>query len=123
MLSGPSEPVRSIAQRVAYELAETGARAVVLVGSHARGDAGPESDLDLFAIGPETFSWRLELRDGLLVSSSMKPYEAHAEDFGLPEKVCKAVPGWREAVVLHDPQGLVASLVRQAREWTWGPLE
>jgi hypothetical protein len=33
------------------------------------------------------------------------------------------VPGWRGAVILHDPDGLAASLVREAREWDWGPLE
>ena len=26
-------------------------------------------------------------------------------------------------MVLHDPEGLAASLVRRAREWTWEPLE
>ena len=117
------EPVRSIAQRVTDELTETGARAVVLVGSHVRGDAGPESDLDIFVVGSESYSWRLERRDGLLVSVSVRPFEKYREAFVLPEKVCSAVPGWREAVVLHDPEGLADSLIREARGWSWGPLE
>lgn len=117
------EPVRSTALRVAEELAEGAARAVVLVGSYASGDAGPESDLDLLAIGPESYSWNLQRRDGLLVSVSSRPFEEHREAFVRPEEVCAAVPGWRGAVILHDPQGLAASLVREAREWSWGPLE
>lgn len=119
----PTEPPRSVARRIADELAGGGALAVVLVGSHARGDAGPESDLDIFVVGPEAFSWRLEHRDGLLVSVSARPFEKHREAFVLPEKVCSAVPGWRGALVLYDADGLAASLIEEARTWTWGPLE
>ncbi|MDQ4127530.1 MAG: nucleotidyltransferase domain-containing protein [Actinomycetota bacterium] len=119
----PTEPVRSIAQRVADELDETGARAVALVGSYARGEAGPESDLDILAIGPESLSSGLELRDGLLVSVSSRPLEGHRQALGNPASICTAVPGWREAVVLHDPEGLAGSLVREAKEWSWTPLE
>jgi predicted nucleotidyltransferase len=39
--------VRSGALQVTDDLIEADARATVLVGSHARGDAGPESDLDI----------------------------------------------------------------------------
>lgn len=112
-----------MARRVAAELAGSGARAVVLVGSHARGDAGPESDLDLLVVGPDSYSWRLERREGLLVSVSSHSFEEHRRAFEDPASVCTAVPGWREAVVLHDPEGLAASLVGEAKEWTWGPLE
>ena len=108
---------------MADELTEAGARAVVLVGSHVRGDASPESDLDIFAVGSESFSWRLERRDGLLVSVSSRPFERHREAFADPGSIATAVPGWREAVVLHDPEGLAASLIREALGWTWGPLE
>ena len=117
------EPARSTARQVAEELVERGARAVVLVGSHARGDAGPESDLDLLAVGPQAFSWRLERRDGYLVSVSALPFEQHREAFALPERVCSVVPGWRGALVLYDTDGLAASLVEEARAWTWGPIE
>jgi hypothetical protein len=118
-----SEPVHSIALQITEELVENGAQAVALVGSHASGDAGPESDLDLLAIGPETCTWNLQLRGGLLVSVSSRQLEEHREAFALPEAVFTVVPGWRGAVILHDPEGLAASLVREARKWNWGPLE
>ena len=117
------EPVRSVALQITEELAESGAQAVVLVGSHASGDAGPESDLDILAIGPASYSWNLQRRGGLLVSVSSSSFEAYREAFALPEAVCAVVPGWRGAVILHDPEGLAASLVREARGWSWGPLE
>lgn len=100
-----------------------GAEAVVLVGSHARGDAGPASDVDLLAIGQESYLPRLTVRRGMLVSASVQPLALHRESFELPELVCEAVPGWRNALVLHDPQGLAGALVRHAREWTWAPVE
>ena len=117
------EPARSTTRRVAEELVERGARAVVLVGSYARGDAVPESDLDLLVVGPQAFSWRLERRDNFLVSVSALPFEQHREAFALPDKVCSVVPGWRGALVLYDANGLAASLIEEARVWTWGPIE
>ena len=113
----------SLARRVASELAVGGAKAVVIVGSHARGEAGPESDLDLLAVGDESYPPRLDVREGTLVSVSMQPLAEHRGAFEEPDLVCEVVPGWRDALVMHDPEGLAASLVGQARGWTWGPLE
>lgn len=118
-----SDPIRSIALQVTEELAESGALAVILVGSHAGGDAVPESDLDVLAIGPEPLSWNLQRRGNVLVSVTSRPLEEYRETFALPEAVCTVVPGWRGAMILHDPEGLAASLVREAREWSWGPLD
>jgi hypothetical protein len=118
-----SRPIRSIALQITEELVEDGAQAVALVGSYAGGNAGPESDLDLLAIGPETFSWDLQLRGDLLVSVSSMQLDEYRGAFARPEAVCTVVPGWRGAVILHDPKGLAASLVREAKEWSWGPLE
>ena len=55
-----------------------GAEAAVLVGSHARGDDGPDSDVDVLAVGPQTLSFRLERRGGLLVSISSRPPEVYS---------------------------------------------
>lgn len=118
----PSDRALSVARKVADELAGDGAEAVVLVGSHARKEAGPDSDVDVLAVGPREFSFRLERRGGLLVSTSSKPFRSHREAFGNPGSVCTTVPGWREAVLLHDPAGIAAALISEARAWTWEPL-
>jgi hypothetical protein len=116
-------PALPVAREAARDLAMDGAEAVVLVGSRARGDAGPESDLDLLAVGPREFSGRLERRGGFLVSSSSRPLEGHRWALADPGSVCTDVPGWREAVVLHDPQEIAAALISGARAWTWAPLQ
>lgn len=122
-----SEPLSghapTVARRVAEELTTSGAEAVVLVGSHARGEAGADSDLDLLAVGDESYLPRLEVREGVLVSVSVQPFAVHRKSFGQPELVCTAVPGWRYALALYNPEGLAADLIRQARGWTWEPLE
>ena len=100
-----------------------GAEAAVLVGSRARGDAGPDSDVDVLAVGPQTFSFRLERRGGLLVSISSRPSEACLREMADPGSVCTTVPGGREAVVLYDPEGIAGALIEGAEAWTWGPLE
>jgi Nucleotidyltransferase domain len=118
------EHALSVARQMGNELATAGgAKAVVLVGSHARGDASPDSDLDLLAVGDESYSWRLDRREGFLVSVGMRPFAAYLEAFTSPELVCASVPGWRAAVVLHDPEGFAGSLIQRARRWTWAPLE
>ena len=119
----PRDHALSVARQTGDELVAGGAKAVVLVGSHARGDASPNSDLDLLAVSNESYSWRLDRRDGFLVSVSMRPFAAYLEAFASPELVCAGVPGWREAVILHDPEGLAGSLVQRARQWTWAPVE
>ena len=124
MIEGDSDPrALSVAREAARDLVERGAEAVVLVGSHTRGEAGPESDLDLLAVGPETFAYRLERRGDLLVSTSSCPAGAYRRELEDPGSICAAVPGWRGAVVLHDPRGIAAALIEAAKAWTWGPLE
>lgn len=112
-----------VARGAAEELAASGADSVVLVGSHARGEAGPNSDIDVLAVGGESYDCRLSVKGGFLVSVSVQPLAEFRRDLDRPARICSAVPGWREARILHDPHRLAESLVREAREWAWEPRE
>jgi hypothetical protein len=92
-----------------------GAEAAVLVGSHARGDDGPDSDVD---------APRRRATDVFLQSRTPRraarlhklPPEVYLREMADPGSVCTAVPGWREALVLYDPEGIAGAL-------NLGPLE
>ena len=60
--------------------------------------------------------------DGLgpILRQVLRRLAGDGEDVGA---VRAAVPGWREAVILHDPGGIAASLISDAQEWSWVPLE
>lgn len=110
--------INGVVAAMTAELGEAGAEAVVLTGSHARGDAGALSDIDLHAIGNGP-DYRLEVRDERVVSVSWQTSDEVAGSFLSPSSAGAAVPGWRSAVVLHDPAGIAADLVERARNWTW----
>ena len=97
--------------------------AVWLAGSHARADAVSHSDIDIGVIaepgdGP---AYRLDRRDGHLLSVAWTTAEATRASFDDPAVLGAAVPGWRGAVLLHDPEGIAAALQREAQAWDWEP--
>lgn len=106
------------ARGVAGELLAAGALAVVLQGSHARGDAHPASDLDLYAIGagPE---YTVRQHNGLLVSVSWRTVEQERAAFRAPATAGLVVPAWRQAAIVADPDGRAAALQQEALAWTW----
>ena len=121
-----------VARAVAAELAAEGAHAVWLAGSHARADAVSHaradavshSDIDIGVIaepgdGP---AYRLDRRDGHLLSVAWTTAEATRASFDDPAVLGAAVPGWRGAVLLHDPEGIAAALQREAQAWDWERL-
>jgi hypothetical protein len=114
--------VRLIAERVAAALVERGARAVALVGSRARGDATADSDLDLAVVG-EGPRYRLEIHDATLVSLGWASAEEQLRRLDDPEWLATHVPGWRDAVVLLDPEGLANEIKAQALDWDWSGVD
>jgi hypothetical protein len=111
------DPV-DLARDVAIDLVHRGAEAVVLMGSHVRGDALPDSDVDVIAIGSGE-PYRLERCRERLLSISWLSVEGVREHFRSPREAPGAVTGWRSAVVLADSSGVAADLQQEAREWTW----
>lgn len=104
------------------ELVPKGAEVIALTGSHARGNATRRSDLDVIVIGdgPRYF---VEVRDGVLVAQAWSSEAEQRRRFGDPREVGAAVPGWREAVILHDPEARGAGLKREAFDWSWEQLD
>ena len=78
-------------------------KAVLLVGSYARGDAGPYSDVDLFRLTSAPLpDAGTHLWEGKLVNVSDAVPEAVEARFGEPERAIDTVTGLREARVLRD---------------------
>jgi hypothetical protein len=115
-----------IARGVARELAGAGARAVVMVGSYVRGDEHTFSDIDIFAIlrkAPDD-AWKARfpesrVRSGRLVSRGWETERGALGCLDDPRLLATFVPGWREAIILYDPEGVAARLQRRARAWSW----
>ena len=112
--------IGSALKTVTAELVASGAQAVVLFGSFARGDATPYSDLDLWALG--SGAPRYELRDRRLIVATWVSPDAARAAFRDPAAVCEAIPAWREARILYDPFGWAADIQREATAWTWAAL-
>lgn len=107
-----------LAHQVGAELIQNGAEAVALTGSHARGSPTSASDVDLIVVGQGP-RYLAEVRDGVLVAQAWSTQDEQRRRFADPGQVGAAVPGWREAVLLHDPHAVGARLKQEALDWTW----
>ncbi len=114
--------IRDLVGRVSERLLEQGAVATVVTGSHARGTATAESDVDVFAVGDGP-SQRFEWHDGRLVSIHWWTPDEARQRMQRPESALVSVAGWKDAVVVDDPSGVAAELQREAREWSWERID
>jgi hypothetical protein len=99
-----------------------GVCALVLMGSYARGDAGPYSDLDLVSFVdtslPEAEAVT-ELVDGqLVVFSRVTPAQAE-HWFTEPEAAVTTIAGLRSARPLVDRERYFAAIQARANAFTW----
>jgi predicted nucleotidyltransferase len=100
-----------------------GVRAVALMGSYARGEAGPYSDLDLVRLVDGTAQGSVaeehRLEGGLLiVVSTVTP--AHVEEwFSAPAVAVNVILAVRQARALQDREGYFAAIQARASAFTW----
>jgi hypothetical protein len=101
-------------------------QALLLVGSRARGDHGPFSDIDL-ARHVDTEDGHGDLvcatdGDGRLIT--VKTLAVAREERALvgPGKAVWQVPTLRDAVILYDRDGRAARLIEKARDFSWAEL-
>lgn len=116
----PAE-ARGTAFRIAQRLVDEGVRAVVLSGSVVRGEASPESDIDLYAFGPRS-GYVLERHGAHLISITWRSPDDERAAFESPSKVGAVIPAWRRAQILVDEDGIAAELKREAERWTWDAI-
>jgi hypothetical protein len=121
-MDGLDERIRPTLETLTQQLMDSGVTAVALTGSWARGDPHQESDLDLLILGEGT-PYSLERRDGFLLSMSWLSFEQAAETMRRPASACFTVPGWRDAYVLYDPEGLASHLKDEASAWEFAQIE
>lgn len=76
---------RSRADAVAASMMDNGALGVALMGSHARGDAHPLSDVDIVALGSGAPAFREE--DGVILSTSWVEPDAAMASFTTPHEL------------------------------------
>jgi hypothetical protein len=113
--------IADLAGTVATDLVADGAQAVVVAGSHARGDATELSDIDLYVIGSGP-AYSLRVVRGRLVAVSWRSEDDERRALRQPASVGAVVPGWRAARILHDPGGVAEGLKRQAAAFDWSAI-
>jgi hypothetical protein len=98
-------------------------QALVLLGSHARGDAGPFSDIDLLRLVDESLASLpgdgSHLMNGCLVVASTAGPRAVEEWFTQPEPATRTIAGLRAGHALLDRQSAFATIQARAKAFTW----
>ena len=110
-------------QQLAHHFNHPTVAAIALYGSHARGDAGPNSDIDLIrflnadeADPPDSGSHLID--DTLVVVNNYTPSTV-ASWFTEPTAAVTAIAPLRQAQPLFDPSGTFAQRQASAHAFTW----
>lgn len=97
-------------------------RAVLLVGSYARRDAGPYSDVDLLRLTPSPLPGAgSHLWQSRLVNVTDVDQQTSEAWFTDPEQAVDIVLGLDDAQVLFDREGAAEALKARAQAFVWTP--
>ena len=110
-------------QKIAAGLHDPGVEAIVLMGSHARGTAGPYSDVDLvrFTAGDEIVlpgSGSQLIDSQLVVVSDISPSQVESS-FNQPEVAVETIAGLRYGRALSDRDGFFGAIQQRALAFQW----
>ena len=119
--------IEALLQRLVRELVDDNTLAIGLTGSHARGDANVHSDVDLWHFVKEMpedprAAYTLRMEGSWLVSVSVRQLDGEAALMRAPQTAIAVVPGFRQMRSLHDPQGALAQVIGDARNFPWDTL-
>ena len=119
--------IEALLRQLAQELVDENTEALGLTGSHARGDAGVYSDVDLWHFvrrlpADPLAGYTLRMTQGRLLSISVRRLAEEAALMDAPATAFAVVPGFRQMRALHDPQGALAQVIARARAFEWAAL-
>ncbi|RIK36187.1 MAG: hypothetical protein DCC55_28090 [Chloroflexi bacterium] len=112
-------------QHLAHQFDDPSVHAIGLMGSHARGEAGPHSDIDLVRFvadgaGDLPGHGSHLIDDALVVVSNATPDRVERW-FTEPAEAVKSIVGLRQAKSLIDRSGYFAGLQARAQAFVWTP--
>jgi hypothetical protein len=118
----------SFLQALAAWLDDENTLGIAIMGSFARNEGGPYSDVDLThyvrqkPVG-EAEPCHLKFVNGFLVSFKKTTLEAEYASLRNPEQAIWTIPALRQLCILLDKDGSVAALKETAAKATWEPLQ
>ncbi len=114
--------LKSITSRFINEAVE----AIILVGSYARGNAKPDSDIDitLYLKDPDAISeFKREQYEGYQLSIFKTAPDHHKKSLKDPAALIWSLDYLRTAKALYDPHGTFASLQKEAQDFQWSSIQ
>lgn len=107
------------------EMTDANTVGFILGGSHARGDATTHSDVDVrrYVYEPVETRKRYLVRGNYLFEYSVTPLSSSRDNLLNPARAIWHVEALRQARILRDTDGLIASLKQSAQVFDWRPLQ
>ncbi len=108
-------------EAIARQFYETSLHGIAMMGSRARGDAQPYSDIDLVCLIKEDTAPDPDTHyvDEQLVVVSYVTLDQTEQWFIEPKQIIEVISNLRQANILIDEQGIYTELQQRARQFQW----